>query len=73
MSNLADWKSFARSQQIKGWSRLKKNEIDKFLIENLWKGRGRNPLNWKNKKIQVPILVPEKKDFPSRKIPSVIE
>ena len=39
--------------------------------------RGKNkkdsPLNWKNKKISAPILVPERKDFPSRKIPSAIK
>ena len=36
---------------------MKKNELVKFLVENLWQGGGpkkaarwKNPLNWKNKK-----------------------
>ena len=80
MSTLAAWQSFARSTNLKGWSRLKKNELEKFLVENLWQGGGpkkaarcKNPLNWKNKKIRVPILIPEKRNFPSRAIPKVIE
>ena len=78
MSTLAAWQSFARSTNLKGWSRLKKNELVAFLLENLWQGGGRkkaarNPLNWKNKKIRVPILIPEKRNFPSRAIPRVIE
>ena len=80
MSTLATWQSFARSTNLRGWSRLKKNELVKFLVENLWQGGGpkkaarwKNPLNWKNKKIRVPILIPEKRNFPSRAIPKVIE
>ena len=79
MSSLAAWQSFARSTDLKGWSRLKKNELEQFLLENLWKGGGRgrkkaaHPLNWKNKKIQAPILIPERKNFPSKRIPSAIK
>ena len=80
MSTLALWQSFARSTNLRGWSRLKKNELEQFLLENLWQGGGpkkaarwKNPLNWKNKKIQVPILIPEKRNFPSRAIPKVIK
>ena len=70
MSTLALWQSFARSTNLRGWSRLKKNELEQFLLENLWQGGGlkkaarwKNPLNWKNKKIRVPILIPEKETF----------
>ena len=56
MSTLAAWQSFARSTNLRGWSRLKKNELVKFLVENLWQGGGpkkaarwKNPLNWKKK------------------------
>ena len=58
MSTLAEWQSFARSTNLKGWSRLKKDELKDFLMENLWKeGSGkpkmkkRNPLMKKNRKI----------------------
>ena len=38
MSTLAKWQSFARSTGLKGWSRLKKNELVDFLVQNLWFG-----------------------------------
>ena len=83
MSTLAEWQSFARSTNLKGWSRLKKDELKDFLMENLWKeGSGkpkmkatqkkRNPLMKKNKKINVPFLIPEKRLFPSRDFPRVV-
>ena len=40
MSTLAEWQSFARSTGLKGWSRLKKNELVDFLMQNLWFGGG---------------------------------
>ena len=40
MSTLAKWQSFARSTGLKGWSRLKKNELVDFLMQNLWFGGG---------------------------------
>ena len=40
MSTLAEWQSFARSTGLKGWSRLKKNELVDFLVQNLWFGGG---------------------------------
>ena len=90
MTTLAEWQSFARSTNLKGWSRLKKDDLVKFLVENLWKeGSGKpkmnkaarlriqsqksgNPLMKKNKKINVPFLVPEKRLFPSRDFPRVV-
>ena len=80
MSTLAEWQSFARSTNLKGWSRLKKDELKDFLMENLWKeGSGkpkmkatrkkRNPLMKKN---NVPFLIPEKRLFPSRDFPRAI-
>ena len=86
MSTLAEWQSFARSTNLRGWSRLKKNDLVNFLMENLWKeGSGkpkmkttqrtrkkRNPLMRKNEKINVPFLIPERRLFPSRDIPRVV-
>ena len=40
MSTLAEWQSFARSTGLKGWSRLKRNELVDFLMQNLWFGGG---------------------------------
>ena len=40
MSTLAKWQSFARSTGLKGWSRLKRNELVDFLMQNLWFGGG---------------------------------
>ena len=40
MSTLAKWQSFARSNGLKGWSRLKKYELVDFLVQNLWSGGG---------------------------------
>ena len=83
MTTLAEWQSFARSTNLKGWSRLKKDELKDFLMENLWKeGSGkpkmkatrkkRNPLKKKNKKINVPFLIPERRIFLSRDFPRVV-
>ena len=90
MTTLAEWQSFARSTNLKGWSRLKKDDLVKFLVENLWKeGSGKpkmnkaarlriqsqksgNPLMKKNKKINVPFLIPERRLFPSRDFPRVV-
>ena len=59
--SLAEWQSFARSTGLRGWSRLKKDDLVNFLLENLWMGKGLedNPKmnkaarlrTWKNKKI----------------------
>ena len=84
MTTLAEWQSFARSTNLKGWSRLKKDELKDFLMENLWKeGSGKpkmkttrkkqNPLMKKNKKINVPFLIPERRLFPSRDFPRAIK
>ena len=83
MTTLAEWQSFARSTNLRGWTRLKKNELKDFLIKNLW-GKGldqpqkkarkrRNPLMTKNKKINVPFLIPERRIIPPRAIPRAIE
>ena len=90
MTTLAEWQSFARSTNLKGWSRLKKDELKDFLMENLWKeGSGKpkmnkaarlriqsqksgNPLMKKNKKINVPFLIPERRIFLSRDFPRVV-
>ena len=83
MTTLAELQSFARTTNLRGWSRLKKDELEDFLVENLWKeGSGkpkmkatrkkRNPLMKKNKKINVPFLIPEKRLFPSRVVPRAI-
>ena len=83
MTTLAELQSFARTTNLRGWSRLKKDELEDFLVENLWKeGSGKpkmkttrkkqNPLMKKNKKINVPFLIPEKRLFPSRDFPRVV-
>ena len=80
MSTLAEWQSFARSTNLKGWSRLKKDELKDFLMENLWKeGSGkpkmkkRNPLMKKNRKINAPFLIPEKRKILSKNVPRAIK
>ena len=80
MSALAEWQSFARSTNLKGWSRLKKDELKDFLMENLWKeGSGkpkmkkRNPLMKKNRKINAPFLIPEKRKILSKNVPRAIK
>ena len=92
MSTLATWQSFARSTGLRGWSRLKKDDLVNFLLENLWLGGGLDnprmnkaarlrilkhhkskPLDAENPKIDVPILIPERRPFPSRSIPRAIE
>ena len=80
MSTLAEWQSFARSTGLKGWSRLKKDDLKDFLIENLWKeGSGkpkmkkRNPLMKKNRKINAPFLIPERRKILSRDVPRAIK
>ena len=80
MSTLAEWQSFARSTGLKGWSRLKKDDLKDFLMENLWKeGSGkpkmkkRNPLMKKNKKINAPFLIPERRKILSRDVPRAIK
>ena len=80
MSTLAEWQSFARSTNLKGWSRLKKDELKDFLIENLWKeGSGkpkmkkRNPLMKKNRKINAPFLIPERRKILSKNVPRAIK
>ena len=84
MTTLAEWQSFARSTGLKGWSRLKKDELKDFLMENLWKeGSGkpkmkatqkrRNPLMKKNKKINVPFLIPERRKILPRVVPRAIK
>ena len=80
MSTLAEWQSFARSTNLKGWSRLKKDELKDFLMENLWKeGSGkpkmkkRNPLMKKNRKINAPFLIPERRKILSKNVPRAIK
>ena len=84
MSTLSEWQSFARSTNLRGWSRLKKDDLVNFLMENLWKeGSGkpkmkttrkkRNPLMKKNKKINVPFLIPERRKILPRVVPRAIK
>ena len=96
MTKLHEWQAFARASGLRGWSRLKKDDLVRFLIENLWWGGGKtgrldeprmnkaarlrirkhrknNPLDEKNPTIDVPVLIPEKRPFPPRAIPKVIE
>ena len=92
MTKLHEWQAFARASGLRGWSRLKKDDLVMFLIENLWWGGGgpddpknkaarlkirkhrkKNPLDEKNPAIDVPVLIPEKRPFPSKAIPKVIE
>ena len=40
MTKLHEWQAFARSAGLRGWSRLKKDDLVRFLIENLWWGGG---------------------------------
>ena len=92
MTKLHEWQAFARASGLRGWSRLKKDDLVIFLIENLWWGGGlddprmnkaarlrirkhkkKNPLDEKNPAIKVPVLISEKRPFPSKAIPKVIE
>ena len=41
MTKLHEWQAFARSTGLRGWSRLKKDDLVDFLIENLWWGGGK--------------------------------
>ena len=75
MTKLHEWQAFARASGLRGWSRLKKDDLVMFLLENLWWGAGgdgtklkirkrrKNLLDEKNPDIGVPILLPEKKTF----------
>ena len=80
MATLSKLQSFARLTGLQGWSRLKKDDLKDFLVENLWKeGSGKpkmrkkqNPLMKKNKKINVPFLIPEKRKILSRVVPRAI-
>ena len=80
MTKLHEWQAFARASGLRGWSRLKKDDLVKFLIENLWWGPPRmnkaarlrirkhhkkNPLDEKNPAINVPVLIPT----PAKAIP----
>ena len=40
MTKLHEWQAFARSSGLRGWSRLKKDDLVDFLMENLWWGGG---------------------------------
>ena len=40
MTKLHEWQAFARSTGLRGWSRLKKDDLVDFLMENLWWGGG---------------------------------
>ena len=40
MKKLHEWQAFARASGLRGWSRLKKDDLVMFLIENLWWGGG---------------------------------
>ena len=80
MTTLSELQSFARSTGLKGWSRFKKDDLIDFLVENLWKkGSGKpkmkkqNPLMKKNKKINVPFLIPEKRKILPRVVPRAIK
>ena len=43
MTKLHEWQAFARASGLRGWSRLKKDDLVIFLIENLWWGGGHDP------------------------------
>ena len=81
MATLSKLQSFARLTGLQRWSRLKKDDLKDFLVENLWKeGSGkpkmrkkRNPLMKKNKKINVPFLIPERRKILSRVVPRAIK
>ena len=81
MATLSELQSFARLTGLKGWSRFKKDDLKDFLVENLWKeGSGKpkmrkkqNPLMKKNKKINVPFLIPEKRKILPRVVPRAIK
>ena len=89
MTKLHEWQAFARASGLRGWSRLKKDDLVRFLIENLWWGGGpkmnkaarlrirkhrkKNPLDEKNPAINVPVLIPEKRLVSPKAIPKVVE
>ena len=88
MTKLHEWQAFARASGLRGWSRLKKDDLVIFLIENLWWGGRSDPgaelkirkhkknlLDEKNPDIGVPVLVPVPSGAMAHRarIPKVIE
>ena len=80
MTTLSELQSFARSTGLKGWSRLKKDELIDFLMENFWKqGSGKpkmkktKPSDEEKQKIKCPILIPEKRKILPRVVPRAIK
>ena len=82
--NSRELKNWAREEGIVGFSRMSKAELMELWEESQperprkhhffrKKPAHENPLNWKNKKISAPILIPERRDFLSRRIPSLIK
>ena len=75
MTTLAEWQSFARSTGLKGWSRLKKNELVDFLMQNLWFGGGLdNPKMNKAARLRIRKYQknPLEKKIPAIKVPILI-
>ena len=73
-TTLAEWQSFARSTGLRGWSRLKKDELVDFLLNNLWWGGGSD--GPRGKEARWRIRKHRKKNpwkFPQKAIPKVIE
>ena len=62
MTKLHEWQAFARASGLRGWSRLKKDDLVMFLIENLWWGGGRWDEPRMNKAARLRIRKHQKKE-----------
>ena len=63
-ANLADLKEIARNMKFRGWSKLRKAELEEFLLRRLWP---QNIMEEPVPQINAPVLTPEKAPFPKTK------
>ena len=71
MTKLHEWQAFARSTGLRGWSRLKKDDLVIFLIENLWWGAERGSDPRMNKAARLRIRKHKKKNPLDEKNPDI--
>ena len=71
MTKLHELQAFARAAGLRGWSRLKKDDLVDFLIENLWWGGGRGSDPRMNKAARLRIRKHRKKNPLDEKNPAI--
>ena len=71
MTKLHEWQAFARSTGLRGWSRLKKDDLVDFLMENLWWGGGGPDDPRMNKAARLKIRKHRKKNPLDEKNPTI--